>query len=132
MAIRLCKNVKADAAEDGKQIALPSFDIAATMYHADLAALTVGAGYELAVLAETQRHLDRLARDHEHARSLIVPDGSRRVLDTVEKHRALISLSLEVDELARQVAAEQTSTRRGSEANSNTVEDALRKSYVPI
>jgi hypothetical protein len=130
-AIRLCKNVKADAAEDGKQIALPSFDIAATMYHADLPSLTASAGYELAVLAETQRHLDRLARDHEHARSLMVPDGGRRVFDTAEKHRALVSLSLEMDELARQVAAEQAPTLRGGLAGLSVVEDALRKSYVP-
>ena len=60
-AIRLCKNVKSDAAEDGTEITLPSFDIAATMYHADIGALQAGANYELAILAETQRHLDALA-----------------------------------------------------------------------
>jgi hypothetical protein len=39
MAIRLCKQVKADAEEEGKTVALPSFDIAAMMYHANTQAL---------------------------------------------------------------------------------------------
>lgn len=60
-SIRLCKNVKADAINDGKDINFPSFDIAATMYHADLGALAAGTTYELAILAETQRWLDYLA-----------------------------------------------------------------------
>jgi hypothetical protein len=59
-AIRLCKNVKADAIEEGTAIAFPSFDIAATMYHADMQALKIGYLYELRILAETQRHLDYL------------------------------------------------------------------------
>lgn len=58
-AIRLIKNIKEDADQD---IALPSFDLAAIMFHADMAALRTGYWYELAVLAETQRHLDDLYR----------------------------------------------------------------------
>jgi len=106
-AIRLCKNVKADANEDGQGITLPSFDIAATMYHADLSALRNGAVYELAILAETQRHLDALARNLSHAGTLMVPDGSRRIFDTSEKMEGLVKLSVEMNDLAREVAKEQ-------------------------
>ncbi|MCE9568965.1 MAG: hypothetical protein K8R10_02985 [Rhodocyclales bacterium] len=106
-AIRLCKNVKADAESDGTDIPLPSFDIAATMYHASQAALRIGAIFDLAILAETQRHLDALARDHDHAKTLFVPDGSRRIFDTPEKLRGLNRLSIEMDDLMRAVAKEQ-------------------------
>lgn len=106
-AIRLCKNVKADANDEGNGIALPSFDIAATMYHADLDALRSGAIYELAILAETQRHLDALACNLAHAGTLTVPDGSRRIFDTGEKLEGLVKLSVEIDDLAREVTKEQ-------------------------
>lgn len=106
-AIRLCKNVKNDAIEDGRLIKLPSFDIAATMYHADMSALGIGVYFELAVLAETQRFLDELYHNPSTAKSLVVPDGSRKIFDTEEKYNALKSLSMEMDDLAREVAKEQ-------------------------
>jgi hypothetical protein len=107
-AIRLCKNVKNDAIEDGKKIIFPSFDIASTMYHCDLAALRVGAFYELAILAETQRFLDELYHNAEKAKSLWVPDGSRRIFDNNEKYEGLRTLSVEMDDLAKEVAKEQS------------------------
>jgi hypothetical protein len=131
-AIRLCKNVKSDAAEDGTEINLPSFDIAATMYHADLTALRVGAGYELAILAETQRYLDALACNFNQARTLMVPDGSRRIFDTEAKLNGLRSLSIEMDDLVKEVAKEQD--RRvglGREPYLWESRDTLAKSYVP-
>lgn len=106
-SIRLCKNVKSDANEEGKDIALPSFDIAAAMYHANLDALRLGVVYELAILAETQRHLDVLARNVEYAKALVVPDGSRRIFDTEAKLTGLVKLSIEMDDLVREVAKEQ-------------------------
>ena len=106
-AIRLCKNVKADAESDGMDIPLPSFDIAATMYHASLDALRIGAIFDLAILAETQRHLDALACNHDYAKTLLVPDGSRSIFDTQEKLRGLNRLSIEIDDLMRAVAMEQ-------------------------
>ncbi|WP_027163117.1 lipoprotein [Mesorhizobium sp. WSM1293] len=115
-AIRLCKNVKNDAIEDGKTVNLPSFDIAAIMYHADQAALRTGVFYELAVLAETQRFLDRLWQDKTFARTLSVPDGSRRIFDSESKFGGLLTLSLEMNELARQVAREQNLTLRYQES----------------
>jgi hypothetical protein len=100
--------VKNDAIEDGKKIIFPSFDIASTMYHCDLAALRVGAFYELAILAETQRFLDELYHNAEKAKSLWVPDGSRRIFDNNEKYEGLRTLSVEMDDLAKEVAKEQS------------------------
>jgi hypothetical protein len=105
-AIRLCKNVRSDAEHD---IALPSFDIAALMYHANKAALTAGCIYELNILAEAQRHLDFLYSNKPYAQSLKVPDGSRCILDSEAKFSAMLSLSVEMDDLHRQVGQEQRS-----------------------
>lgn len=105
-AIRLCKHVKNDAIDEGKSIPFSSFDLAATMYHANIPALRVGAGYELAILAETQRHLDALTCNPSSARILMVPDGSRRIFDTDEKLDGLRALSIEIDDLSREVAKE--------------------------
>ena len=107
-AIRLCKNVRADAESEGTDIPLPSFDIAATMYHASMDALRIGAIYDLAILAEAQRHLDMLACNHEYAKNLLVPDGSRRIFNTQEKLIGLNRLSVEMDNLMRAVAKEQS------------------------
>lgn len=103
--IRLCKNVKADS---DRNITLPSFDIASVMYHANLDALRLGRYYELAILAETQRHLDQLACNHDLAKTLYVPDGSRLIFDTNEKLRSLNELSYEMDELMNAVYSEHT------------------------
>lgn len=113
-AIRLCKNVKADSDRD---IQLSSYDIAAIMYHADMSALRLGQYSDLAVLAETQRHLDALYLDSTAASKLWVPDGSRVIFDTSEKRDWLLRLSLEMDELLTNVYQEnfrsQASTRGG-------------------
>jgi hypothetical protein len=106
-AIRLCKNVKADAEEEGTPIAFPSFDIAATMYHADRQAFIIGYLYELKILAEAQRHLDFLYHNPAFAASLRVPDGSRNIFDTTDKYEGMKRLSTELDDLLREVAKEQ-------------------------
>lgn len=114
-AIRLAKNVKNDAIEDGKSIDLPSFDIAAIMYHANQAVLRTHIYYELAVLAETQRFLDYLWQNKDVARTLYVPDGSRRIFDKEDKFGGLLTLSSEMDDLARHVAREQSQKLRYQE-----------------
>jgi hypothetical protein len=106
-SIRLCKNVKADAITEGTEVSLPSFDLAATMYHANLGALRLGSVYELRILAETQRFLDQLACNHDYAKTLDVPDGSRKIFNTAAKLSGLNRLSIEMDELAKEVAKEQ-------------------------
>ena len=99
--------MKADAVEEGTKIPLPSLDIAAAMWHADLTALAAGSVYELAIVAEATRHLDHLARNSALAKTLLVPDGSRSIFNTAEKVEALIQLSLEMDDLALQIARDQ-------------------------
>jgi hypothetical protein len=120
-AIRLCKNIKADAQEDGEVINLSSFDIASTMYHADQAALRLGSVYELSILGETQRHLDQLSVDNEYAKTLRVPDNSRFIFDSNEKLIALRRLSIKFDQLIKQVASEQNTLLTRS--SNTTLED---------
>jgi hypothetical protein len=106
-AIRLCKNVKSDAIEGGKSIPLPSFDIAAIMHQADLSKLRTGYYFELAILAETQRFLDELTMNESAAMRLTTPDGSRQIFDSHDKLSGLRRLSMEMDDLLKEVAAEQ-------------------------
>lgn len=106
-AIRLCKNIKADAEEDGTKISLSSYDIAGLMYHADDSALRKGIYWDLAILAETQRHLNWLLVNPDRARALVTPDGSRPILDAQGKLEELRKLSDEMDKLLAQVAGEQ-------------------------
>ena len=108
-AIRLCKNVKSDAESDGTEIQLPSFDIAAMMYHANMQVLRRGYMYELAILAETQRHVDALACDNKMASQLLVPDGSRAIFNTNAKLQGLKALSYELDDLLQEVTKELSS-----------------------
>jgi hypothetical protein len=127
-AIRLCKNVRSDA--DG-EIAYSSFDLAATMYHADRNSLLNGSTYELAILAETQRHLDYLTTHEVAAKQLLVPDGSRPIFDNAAKLVALRKLSIEMDSLAKEVAKEQNlllNFRDHSLADSRA---ALSSTYIP-
>lgn len=106
-AIRLAKNVKNDAEADGTEINLPSFDIAGIMYHADGTLLTAGYRYELAILAEAQRWLDYLYNNRAFAEGLRTPDGTRCIIDSTAKFNGLTQLSVEFDELLREVAKEQ-------------------------
>jgi hypothetical protein len=129
-AIRLCKNVKADAVEEGSQIDFPSFDIAATMYHADQKALRLGSFYELTILAETQRFLDHLYHNPSIAKSLRTPDDSRVVFDTEEKYVGMQKLSVEVDNLLREVTKEQR-PYLAEDAPFSSVRDAISGLIIP-
>lgn len=128
-AIRLCKNVRSDA---DTEIAFSSFDLAATMYHANQPALSSGSFYELAILAETQRHLDYLTMNEEAAKQLLVPDGSRRIFDSAAKLVALRQLSIEMDSLARDVAKEQNFTLSLGEPSLVDSRAALSSTYIPF
>jgi hypothetical protein len=129
-AIRLCKNVKADAEKEGTLIKISSFDIAAMMWHANLSALRVGTINELAILAETQRHLDFYAHNHADARTLEVPDGSRKIFDTSEKLEALKLLSTEIDDLANEVAIETDAALRYLARRWEQTREVLKRAYI--
>ena len=115
-AIRLCKNVKADLEEEGTRVDLSSYEIAGLMYHADQNALLSGSVYELAILAEAQRHLDALWHNQEYAKTLITPDGSRNILDEHRKITGLLHLSTALDNLLTEVAREQSPSIRAMSA----------------
>jgi len=110
-AVRLCKSVKAEAESDGKSIPLPSFDITSIFYHADLKALAVGQIFELGILAEAQRHVEALTKNRAATEKLLVPDGSRPIINTAEKWTGLVNLSLELDDLVREIAQEHADPR---------------------
>lgn len=129
-AIRLCKNVKADAAKEKRDIALSSYDIAAFLWHADMTAFRLGAVNELAILAETQRHLDFYALNQNEAKNLVVPDGSRKIFDTAEKLNALMLLSVEIDDLAKEVAAEVDVTLQYFPESWDRRRTVLSKAYI--
>jgi hypothetical protein len=130
-AIRLCKNVGADAARDGAPVTLSSFEIEALVWHADLSALEVAGANELSILAEVQRHLDALTTNQERARRLSVPDGSRPIFDLPEKLESLDALSAEVDELSLAVAKEQVQGLSASMRTHQWARDNLKRALVP-
>jgi hypothetical protein len=128
-AIRLCKNVKNDAGEEGRSIELSSYDIAAIMYHAKLSGLRAGLTHELAILAETQRHLDWLYHHPQEADKLVVPDGSRSIFDTPVRRSALLALSSELDDLLKEVAKEQANFT--TDPTFQLARDALANVNIP-
>lgn len=105
MAVRLVKNVKNDT-DNADGMKLPSFDIAALMYHADAQGLSACALNELYVLAETRRFLSWCATNPIAAGQFRTPDGLRAVLDTDGKRMAVKALADEFDNLAWRVAQE--------------------------
>lgn len=129
-SIRLCKSVKADALDEGTKIDLSSFDIAATMWHANIPALTVGIADELSILAEATRYLDFLVRNNDHAKTLQVPDGSRKIFDSNNKLEALLQLSLEMDDLAEKVLREQNALT-DTPFTQQQIFEHLQRTHIP-
>ena len=131
-AIRLAKNVKNDAEDEQAAMKLPSFDIAALLYHADRAMLRAGYQFELSILAETQRFFDWCWNNKDSARQLRTPDGTRAILNTDDKIDGLRAISAELDNLAGEVAREQSNVIRGLQApTQQIIAEALRKAYIP-
>jgi hypothetical protein len=130
-AIRLTKNVKNDAENEGSAANLPSFDIAALLYHADQDALRAGFTYELTILRETQRFLDWCYANQAAAKQLRTPDGSRTILDSDAKMTGLLTISCEMDSLAKAVAKEHSLALQAIEPSWTQVDEALRKAYIP-
>lgn len=130
-AIRLTKNVKNDAEHEATAAQLPSFDIAALLFHANRDALRLGYTYELAILQETQRFLDWCYRYPEQAKLFRTPDGSRTILDSPAKMSGLLTISSEMDALAREVAREQDASLRLADPSRVQIDEALRKARIP-
>ncbi|MFZ3484769.1 hypothetical protein [Sphingomonas sp. 3-13AW] len=128
-AIRLVKNVKNDAANSSSAAKLSSFDVAGLLYHADPTPLRAGGVNELYILREAQRFFDWCYRNKDEAGRLQTPDGSRAVLNSSEKHSAVLSISAELDDLAKQVAVEQGLT--STNLNWNSIYYTLGNARVP-
>jgi hypothetical protein len=130
-AIRLLKSVKADAEEEGTTIALGSYEIAAILYHADVTAMQTAATYELQILAEAQRYLDWLYRNQAAAEKLWVPDGSRLIFDSADSLTGLLLLSVELDDLMKEVGREQNVLLRLGTPTLDQSREAVSKLYLP-
>lgn len=126
-SIRLLKNIKADAESEGTKIGLSSFDIAAIMYHCNMSNLSMGRYHELAILVEAQRWLDFLWHNFDHAKSLYVPDGTRKIFDSDSKKQDLLLLFTQVDELLKAVALEISDKRLDGDYTNDIIE-LVRKS----
>ena len=105
-SIRLLKNLRAEAAKEGNEINLSSYDIASIMYHADVNNLAQGRFYELAVLSETQRFLDFLWNNFDYAKSLEVPNKTRKIFEKDSQKNEIGRLSHIVDTLVSDVTNE--------------------------
>lgn len=101
--IRLLKNLKRDSSKD---IKLSSYDIAALVWHFSDQALNKPYYLELSLVAETQSCLQFMLNNPGYARTLDVPDMSRKILDADGKMLALQQLKAEVDELAMDLVLE--------------------------
>lgn len=106
-AIRLCKTLKADAANEGTHIDINSYDIASALWNADADSLRAGIIDELSILSAATRYFLYLASNLTHARNLQTPNGLRQVFDTEDKLKAIPVLAQELVELAKSVAQEQ-------------------------
>lgn len=103
--IRLLKTLKSDS-DYSAEIGLSSYEIAGLAWHFEDDTLKVLEERELALLWSAKRHLNFYVAAKEFAMSLMTPDGSRRIIDTDAKFRALKLLSLEVDQLVEAVVKE--------------------------
>lgn len=105
-SIRMLKNLKADAEAEGHSIGITSYDIASIMYHADAGNLRHNEYYELAVLGETQRWLNLLCSNHEYAKLLEVPNGTRMIFESEQQFIELRKLADAVDLLVSEILDE--------------------------
>lgn len=101
--IRLLKNLRRDSSRD---IKLSSYDIAALVWHFNDQALTKPYYLELSLVAEVQGYLKALVDNLEFAKTLDVPDLSRKIIDSNEKVLSLRTLKAEIDELAADIVRE--------------------------
>lgn len=98
-SIRLCKTMKADLIEEGKDIHLSSFDLASIMYHADRDNLKKGKTNAFAIILETQRFFNYLLTNPIYRNSLSTPDFTRKIFDHPKKETSLKTMSIALNEL---------------------------------
>ena len=101
--VRMLKNLRKDADD---AIDLSSYDIASIVWNFPDAALNQPGYLEVALLAATQTQLRQMLANPVATDLLVVPDGSRRVMDSRSKYTELEKLVKEVDELVAAIANE--------------------------
>lgn len=129
-AIRLCKTLKADAINDGKTVAITSYDIASALWNAPASTLQAGIVHELSILAATTDYFVYLTANPEYAKSLETPDGSRKVFDSEDKLSAVAVLAQELLNLSRDVSTEHVS-KTGSIQLRDDWLSTLKRTSVP-
>lgn len=103
--IRLLKTLVADY-EDSVSLDLSSYDIASLVWHFENASMQVQSWNELALLWVTKANLDAMVAHEVNTKSLITPDGTRRIIDKAEKFSSLVKLRNEISDLVTAVANE--------------------------
>lgn len=102
-AIRLLKNLKADAEVD---IAFSSFDIMSVVYSMDNASLSHSFYLEGKILLSVRDWMKGLISNVSQLQLLEVVDGSRKIIGSEADQRSFYLLYLEVDDLVSRIAEE--------------------------
>jgi len=102
-AIRLLKCLCRDS---DVQIALSSYDIASLICHMASTDLVVSEYFPLQLLDRVEAFLRQLEQQPDYARTLVTPDGSRRIFDKEEKLRSLHRLREELTQAIDNIGAE--------------------------
>jgi hypothetical protein len=116
--IRLMKNMIADMPDYKKITAkkLSSYDLAAIAFHMN-ENLNASQYMRLSLVEKTRAHLSLLNSVKAYRDTLIVPDGSRKIFDTDEKHEALGILTSEITDLATAIYKELEPYKVGYDSN---------------
>jgi hypothetical protein len=103
--IRLLKNVKADS-DDAEKIGLSSYEIAGLVWHVNNDLIMADPWFELRLVNAAREYLNYLKNNKAAAMRLMAPDGTRILLDKTKKFDGLVLLSLEIEQLCEEIAAE--------------------------
>ncbi|WP_444946662.1 hypothetical protein ACJJIP_08545 [Microbulbifer sp. VTAC004] len=96
---RLLKNIKADASSSRVKFLknLSSYDIASLAYHMDRH-LSMPSYYDLGLLGRVNDFMIEIcSNDCELGKQFLTPDGSRLILDNMERQAGAMALTLEIN-----------------------------------
>lgn len=128
--IRLVKNIRNDALDEGKPVDLSSYDIASLLWHCRDSDLVVNTWTELRLLEVAERYFSYWASNHEAAMSLVTPDGSRKVIDSADKFKRLVGLSAEITALLKDVSEEIAGSLLQMPVNREGIARLIQEAYV--
>ena len=129
MSIRLVKNVRNDSVGD---IELSSYDIGSLMFHCPAEYIMSRSARDLMILSGTDRWFDELTSDRAFAMSLDTPDGTRKVIDSVERWGCLTKLNTELSALASEVEQEVIGPFGISSSDRGEIRRRLNDRRVPL